>query len=184
MIRNATIAAFGALALAACGQQAQTTDAEPATVEQPAIPAAAAITNADFVQQVANADAYEVQAAEIAAERGMRAEVKTFAAQMRTDHTATSAELTALAPRIGVTAPAAAVTPDNQARLDALRGASGEAFDDLYLDQQVEAHENTVRLFQDYLNNAPAGELRTWAETTLPKLQAHHTHVQGLENAT
>ncbi len=183
MIRTALLAAASALALSACGQQAQT-PAEPVVVEQPAIPALAPINNADFVQQVANSDAFEVQSSTIAEERGARANVKAFAAQMRVDHTATTAELTALAPRIGLAAPTATISAENQARIDSLRGASGEAFDDLYLDQQVEAHENAVKLFQDYLANAPAGELRTWAETTLPKLQAHLTMVQGLENAT
>ncbi|MEJ0061385.1 MAG: DUF4142 domain-containing protein [Terricaulis sp.] len=176
--------AVSAFALtAACGQQATTTET-PTPIEAPALPTVAQITNADFAQAVANSDAFEIQSAEIAAHRGVRADVKEFARMMRTDHTATTAELTGLAPTINLTAPTPVLDADHNAKLEALRNASGEAFDDLYLDQQVEAHENAVSTFESYLTGAPQDPLRQWAETTLPKLRTHLERVRTLENAT
>lgn len=183
MIRTKLLAAAGALALlAACGQQAQTAEAPPAPA--PVEVAQATISEADFVQFVTNADAFEIQAATLASERGTRAEVKQFAATMATDHAATSQQVAALAPQLGITAPAPALDVEHQQRLDTLRTLEGAEFDDAYLDQQVAAHEAAVRTFEDYAQNASAGPLRDWAQTTLPKLRTHLASVQSLENAT
>jgi putative membrane protein len=183
-MRKTILIAVSALALtAACGQQATTTEVTPPPVAE-APPAPAQITNADFAQAVANTDAFEIQAAEIATQRGVRADIKEFARMMRTDHTATTGELTTLAPTLGLTAPTPALDADHNAKLEALRNASGEAFDDLCLDQQVQAHQDAINLFQSYLAGAPQDALRQWAEATLPKLRTHHERAQSLENAT
>lgn len=184
MRRTTWIIAASALALAACGQQATTTAEAPADTTPVEAPVLGRATPADFVQTVANSDAFEIQSAEIAAQRGVRQEVKDFAAMMRTDHTATTQQLTTLAPTINLTAPTPTLTAEQQSDLEALRNASNEDFDDLYLDQQVEAHENAVNAFEGYIRNAPQDQLRQWAETTLPKLRQHLEQVQGLENAT
>lgn len=183
MIRT-TLMAAGALALVACGQQSTTTEtAEAPTIETPA-PVQAVMTDAEFVQAVANADAFEIQSSELAATRAARQDVKNFAAMMVRDHRATTQELSALAPTLNLTAPTPTIDASHQAKLDSLRGQTGEAFDDAYLDAQVEAHENAVRAFEGYIAGAQAGPLRDWANTTLPKLRTHLTSVQSLENAT
>jgi len=182
MTKHALLA-FSALALVACGQQATTETTEttpPPPVEAPV----AQMTDAAFVQAVADADAYEVQTSELVSQRASRQEVKDFAAMMVRDHRATTQELTTLAPTINLTAPTPQIDSSRQSRIDTLRGQSGESFDDAYLDEQVEAHENAVRLFENYLVGAPAGPLRDWATTTLPKLRTHLTQVQALEDAT
>jgi putative membrane protein len=182
MVRTSLLAAISALALAACGQSTQTAETPPAP--EPAAPQQAAITEADFVQLVANSDAFEIQVSQLASDRAARSEVKDFAAMMVRDHTATTQELTALAPTIGLTAPTPVLDSEHQLKLDTLRGLSGAAFDDAYLDRQVEAHEAAISAFQNYIQSASAGPLRDWAQTTLPKLQTHLSSVQSLENAT
>jgi len=182
MFKYALLAA-SALSLAACGQQTttETTETTPATE---AVAPAAAMSDADFAQAVANADAFEVQSSELAASRAARQEVKDFASMMVRDHTQTTQELTALAPQINLTPPTPQLDGQKADRLNALRSASGEAFDDAYLDAQVAAHEEAVRTFENYVAGAPAGPLRDWANTTLPKLRTHLQQVQQLENAT
>lgn len=177
-------AGLSALALAAaCGQSAQVTTPPPET-PPPAAPAAVTISPQDFAQRVANSDAFEIQSSELAAARGARADVKQFAQMMVRDHRTTTQELSTLAPTIGLTAPTAALDAGQRANIATLEAASGEAFDDAYLDQQVAAHEAAVRLFQDFIAGAPEGPLKQWAQTTLPKLQQHLSSVQALENAT
>lgn len=176
--------AAGALALAACGQQAATDQPETTTVEGPAAPQQAAMSDADFVRTVANSDAFEIQSSELASTRAGRQQVKDFAAMMVRDHGATTQQLTALAPTINLTPPAPVLDGEMQRKLDGLRGQNGEAFDDAYLDAQVTAHESAVRLFEQYVAGAQPGPLRDWANTTLPKLREHLQHAQGLENAT
>jgi putative membrane protein len=177
--------AASVLALAACGQQSAKTDQpETTTAEGPAMPQAAAMTDAQFVQAVANADAFEIQSSELASSRAARQQVKDLAAMMVRDHSSTTQQLTTLAPTINLTAPTPALNGEMQRKLDGLRSQSGEEFDDAYLDAQVEAHQNAIRTFESFVAGAQAGPLRDWANTTLPKLREHLQHAQGLENAT
>lgn len=103
---------------------------------------------------------------------------------MLRDHRATASELTALAAHVNLAAPTPQLDAAHTATLDALREARGEAFDDAYLDAQVEMHENAVRAFESYIAGAQAGPLRDWANATLQKLRTHRDQVQALENAT
>lgn len=184
MVRMTLLAAASALALTACGQTAtQTAEAPPAPdVAAPATQPA--MTEAQFVQLVANSDAFEIQASQLAADHASRQEVKDFAAMMVRDHTATTQELSALAPTLGLAAPTPVLDADTQAKLDRLRGLSDAEFEDAYLDQQVEVHENAVQAFQAYAQSGAPGPLRDWVNTTLPKLQTHLSSVQSIENAT
>jgi putative membrane protein len=177
--------AIAALALTACGQQSANTDRpETTTVEGPAAVQPAAMSDAGFVQTVANSDAFEIQSSELAATRAGRQQVKDFAAMMVRDHSSTTQQLTTLAPAINLAAPAPVLDGEMQRKLDGLRNQDGEAFDDAYLDAQVEAHENAIRAFEQYVAGAQPGRLRDWANSTLPKLREHLQQVQGLENAT
>jgi len=178
--------AASAVALTACGQStttSTTTDNEVRTPQATA-PAVNAMSAADFVQTVANSDAFEIQSSQLANTRAARQEVKDFAAMMVRDHTLTSQQLTALAPQIGLPTPTPQLDATKQAQIASLRGQNGAGFDDAYLDAQVAAHTEAVRLFEDFTANGEPGPLRDWANTTLPKLREHLTHVQGLEDAT
>lgn len=178
------VVALGALALAACGQQTTETTTETQTAETPGTEQTAQMTDADFVSTVAASDAFEIQSSELAAQRAARQDVKDFAGRMVTEHRATTQELTQLASQLNMTAPTPALSSAMQGRIDSLRGQSGEAFDDAYLDAQVNAHEEAVRAFETYLASAQPGPLRDWANNTLPKLRTHLSQVQNLENAT
>jgi putative membrane protein len=182
MIRYVLIAC-AATALTACGQQTTATT-EPDAPPPAAAPAVNAMSAADFVQTVANSDAFEIQSSGLASSRAARQEVKDFAATMVRDHTLTTQQLTALAPQINLSAPTPQLDAAKQGQIEALRGQTGAAFDDAYLDAQVAAHTEAVRLFEEFAANGEPGPLRDWANTTLPKLREHLTHVQGLENAT
>jgi putative membrane protein len=181
MIKQIAIVAMLA-GLAACGQTTSTSETE--TPPEAAAPAASAMSAAEFAQNVANADAFEIQSSELAAQRGARQEVKDFAATMVRDHTMTSQQLAALAPQLNMTPPTPMLDAAKQGRIDALRAQSGQGFDDAYLDAQVAAHTEAVTMFEQFVASAEPGPLRDWANTTLPKLREHLTHVQQLENAT
>jgi putative membrane protein len=173
----------GALvALGACSQQTTTTEAD--VPSETAAPAVAAMSAAEFAQNVANSDAFEIQSSGLAAQRAARQEVKDFAATMVRDHTMTSEQLAVLAPQLNMTPPAPQLDGAKQGQIGALRGQNGAAFDDAYLDAQVAAHTDAVRMFEQFVASAEPGPLRDWANTTLPKLREHLTHVQQLENAT
>lgn len=182
MTRYLLIAA-SAFALAACGQQATVDTAETDT-QEPAAVGQAGMSAVEFVQTVAASDAFEIQSSELAAQRGARQDVKSFASEMVTAHRQTSQELTQLTSTNNLPAPTPQLNATQQSSLDNLRNQTGEAFDDAYLDAQVAAHENAVRTFEQYASNGEAGALRDWAQSTLPHLRQHLERAQGLENAT
>lgn len=179
-MRLALLAAASALTLAACGQPATTPVAAPPPMETPAAPVTPAVTADSFVQSVANSDAFEIQASRLVATKGVRADVKTFAAMMVRDHTATSQQLTALAPQAGLTAPTPTIDAAMQANVDALNAATSADFDATYIAQQIAAHQAAVALFQNFIAGAVDGPLKTWANETLPKLQDHLARAQAL----
>lgn len=183
-MKNTLIVAASAFALAACGQQVTTETAETQTPAEQQTTQTTQVSDAEFVQTVANSDAFEIQSSELAAQRAARQDVKDFASLMVREHTATTQELTQLASQLNMTAPTPQLDAGMSGRIDSLRGMTGESFDDAYLDAQVSAHEQAVNAFENYIANAPAGPLRDWASNTLPKLRTHLTQVQNLENAT
>jgi putative membrane protein len=185
MVRIKFIAAASVLALmGACGQQAATQAEAPPAAETPAMPSVITPSAAEFAQLTANSDAYEIQASELAATRAARQEVKDFAAIMVRDHNQTTQQLASWAQTNDMAAPTPAVSAEQQRMIDQLRGLNGEQFDDAYIDQQTEAHEQAVEAFNNYAQNGEAGPLRDWAQNTLPKLREHLTHVEGLDSAT
>src|SRR5262245_61770022 len=86
-----------ALIMAACGQQpasapqqqAETAPVAPEPPVAPVTPMQPAVSPAEFVQKVANSDAFEIQSGQLAAQRASRAEVKQFGRMLITDHQTT-----------------------------------------------------------------------------------------------
>lgn len=185
---SAQLGAVGALVLlAACGQEATTPETAPApapTAEAPVTPPMPSITPAEFVQNAANTDLFEIQASQLAATKASRAGVKDFARMMVTDHQATTRELTSLAPQVQLTAPTPVLSSAHESTMTDLRAKTGTDFDDAFIDAQVEAHENAVNMFQNFVNTAADGPLKQWAQTTLPKLQQHLEQARQLDSAT
>ncbi len=177
------IPALSVLALAACGQQAQQ-QAElpaPAPVET-ATPAA--MTDVEFMQAALNADAFEIQSSELAAQRASRADVKEVAATLVQENRAATTALTNLAPTVQAPALTPVVAEDQADDLADLQTKNGEAFDDAYLDDQVEAHNSTIALYERFIATAQPGPLKDWAQNTLTTMRTHRDRVQTLENAS
>lgn len=181
MSRHLLLAAVGALALAACGQQATTTTAEGPPVSEPATPAPVQMSDADFVTAVGHATAFEIQSSQLAPRHASRADVKSFAAMMVRDHTAAGQQLAGLTPTLNLQAPPSDLDPAMTEQLNVLNSANGAAFDTAYINDQVTAHQQAVTLFENYVAGAPAGPLKDWASTTLPTLRTHLQNAQALQ---
>jgi putative membrane protein len=183
----------GALALllssvAACGQTATTapTDTSMATTPEPTtpqMPAIAPVSTADFIQKAAISDMFEIQAAQLAETRGNTA-VKPFARQMVTDHRASTAALrTALQGQAGLPALPTALDADHQNMLNDLRNANAAEFDQKYVDNQTHAHQDALRLMQNYAQNGDNAALKTFASNTAPTVQHHLDMIQNIDHS-
>jgi putative membrane protein len=142
---------------------------------------AAPVSDSTFVKKAATSDMYEIQASRLAQAKATSADVKTFAGRMVTDHTKTSDRLKSiLASKSGLKAPTALDTR-HRTLLSQLRSARGAVFDRLYVQQQLQAHQQAVMLFTSESQNSKDADLKSFAGQTLPTLQQHLTMAQQLQ---
>ncbi|MCI3179622.1 DUF305 domain-containing protein [Caulobacter sp. CCUG 60055] len=183
-----------ALSLAACGKKAETSNpadgGAPQAAQQPdANPAATIPTPSneaaapDFVAKAAAGDLYEIQASKIALTRANNAEVKKFARMMIDAHVKTTEGLKKAIAASGqaITLPAA-LPDDLQGKVDELNKADAKAFDKVYVDGQVDAHQAALNLFQRYANDGTVAQLKSFAAETAPTIQNHLSLAKGLKD--
>jgi putative membrane protein len=135
----------------------------------------------DFVRKAAMSDMYEVQAGQIAAQKGQSNAVKQFGQHMVDAHTQTTNELKGIvqAENIKVTPPTA-LDDAHKKLIDDLNAVSGEDFDKTYADQQVKAHKQAVDLFESYAKDGDNAAVKQFASTTLPVIKQHLSDAQTL----
>jgi putative membrane protein len=140
-------------------------------------------TTADFVQEAATSDMFELQSSKLAAEKGTSQE-KSFAQQMITDHTKTTNDLKGLVNggRVKAEIPTA-LDSSHQSKLDKLKSASGKDFSSDFDSYQVSAHKDAVSLFERYAKGGDNPDLKDWAGKTLPTLRHHLDMAQELGKA-
>jgi putative membrane protein len=133
----------------------------------------AAPTTAEFINQAAISDMFEIKEGQLASQHG-NAQTKAFAEQMVQDHTKTSQELKMMLQSGTVKAVAPPdVDKQHQKMLDDLKAEKPDKFDKSYRKDQVDAHETAVSLFERYSKNGDEPALKAWAAKTLPSLQHH-----------
>jgi putative membrane protein len=175
-----------ALGFAACSPENPASEAVPtdtAALDDGAMTDTAVdpgVTN--FVEKASLSNMYEVEAGRLALERSKVQAVKDFAQKMVDAHSASLTELTTLASAAMVTPPSA-LDNDHSGKLDALRNASVEDFDDVYIDQQTEAHENTLNLVKDFAANGKDAGLQAFAAKMQPTVEEHLTTVKALDDS-
>jgi len=183
------LAPLALLVTAGCDRGAESANADAANValDDSAEEAAdgTALPRADipsFVESAAASDMYEIEAGKLGSDKASNPDVKSFAEMLVTDHTKSSAEMKAAASqaRPGLT-PLAALPADKQAKIDALKAASGEEFDRLFLTQQVEAHTAALQLLEAYASGGEAQSLKDFAAKTAPVVKAHLEKAKSLQ---
>lgn len=114
----------------------------------------------------------EVIAARLAQPQGQSAKVKNFAAAMLRDHAKANRQLKGLAQKDGYTMPAAP-TQEQETGLAKLRPLHGKDFDAAYAQMAVKDHRDAAPLFQAESTSGSDGDLKAFAQQTLPVLQHH-----------
>jgi putative membrane protein len=155
------------------------TATDSAAILAPAAPATPT-DRTGYVQTAAASDLFEIQSSQIAQTKAQRSEVRDFAQMMVTHHTQTTAALTAAASTSGIT-PQPTLMPPQAAMIQELQQASPASFDQLYMRQQVAAHQMALALHQTYAARGDTAALRTVAATAVPIVQQHLTRAQQLD---
>jgi putative membrane protein len=156
-------AALAALALPATAQTAKNTQ--------------------QFVNKAAISDMFEIESSKLAQQKSDNNEIKHFAQKMVNDHTKTTNEMKPIVQKIQGMQMPSEMDVEHKSKLEQLRSASGAQFDQRYRMQQIEGHQAAVALFQDYANSGDNGELKAFAQKTLPDLRKHLQEAQALPQA-
>ena len=125
-----------------------------------------------FYKKAAEAGMAEVQAGQMAQEKGTNPAVKDFAAMMVKDHSEANKKLMKIASAKNIDLPKGPGLM-NMAKEKKADMKSGESFDKDYIQQQVKAHEDTVELLQKEIDSGKDPEAQAFAKETLPKVKAH-----------
>jgi putative membrane protein len=144
--------------------------------------ATAPVAAADFTNQVAASDRFEIESGQLAASKATSTEVKSFAQMLVKDHQKSTADLKAAAGQASPPlTPDPALDAEKQGMLSALQAANGADFDRLFVEQQIAAHEKALALLQSYSAGGDNESLRGFATKAASVVEAHLGQVRGLK---
>ena len=183
------LGAFGILA--ACSpKNDQTTDTLTTTPPAPAVtpvPADAAWTDANVVDVLTVANQGEVDYSQIGAEKATRADVKKYAKLMVKDHGAMLDAVKSLATKLNVT-PASndkanGLKEETTKDINDLNGKTvGKDFDNEFMEEQVDMHQETLDLLNDLDSRTTNADLKAAIAEAKPKVQAHLDQAKALKD--
>ncbi|MGK9234051.1 DUF4142 domain-containing protein [Inquilinus limosus] len=135
-----------------------------------------------FVQQAGRSDMFEIEAARIALRRTQSPEIRAFAEMMVADHTRSQEQITKAVKDHDLSTPLPKrIDLKHQQILDQLQRAADADFDRLYLNGQVTAHQEALKVYQHYAPTAEEPSLRAVAEAGLPMIQRHLDRARALQ---
>jgi len=183
------LGAFGILA--ACSpKNDQTVDTLATTPPAPAVtpvPADAAWTDANVVDVLTVANQGEVDYSQIGAEKATRADVKKYAQKMVKDHGTMLDAVKSLATRLNVTPAtndkATDLKEENTKDINDLNGKTvGKDFDNEFMEEQVDMHQETLDLLNDLDSRTTNADLKAAIAEAKPKVQAHLDQAKALKD--
>lgn len=166
--------ALGSIALAA--------DMPMAKPEMAATGEAAMTMTQTYANAAAVADMYEIEAANLAWERSQSEPVKAFAKMLIADHTASTSKLKVLVDQNEGSLPDA-LDEKHEAMIDQLQAADAGQFDKLWLSQQIAAHEEALKLHQDYAMSGEHEAFKTFAADTAKVIEGHLKQAKSLSGS-
>ncbi|HEY2342627.1 MAG TPA: DUF4142 domain-containing protein [Chthoniobacteraceae bacterium] len=138
-------------------------------------------SDASFIKSAYQDGLGEVKLGEMGQSKTANADVKAFASQMVTDHTAANTELKGLADSKKVDLPSdpTLVEQGKEKLLDAKTGAD---FDKAFADKMVSDHKSAVSAFEKAASEAKDTDVKNLAAKILPTLKSHLSMAESLKN--
>ena len=127
-----------------------------------------------YVARSAASDLFEITSSRVALDKSRNPDVRRFAQTMIDHHTRTTEQLTRAARASGLTPPPPTLEPQQVEMLRQLEGeAPSPAFDRLYVNQQLNSHQQALELQATYGAGGDAPALREAALQTAPVVAEH-----------
>ncbi|WP_174300122.1 DUF4142 domain-containing protein [Caulobacter sp. S45] len=134
-----------------------------------------------YVTAAGQSDKFEITEGRLAAQMGSSDKVRAFGQKMITDHTKSTMKVMAAAKMSGLPKmPPPALRPDQQDMVAQLKAASGPAFDSLYIQQQMQSHQQALMVQQNYAKHGADMHLKMVAMKTVPVVQEHISMLQNM----
>jgi len=132
------------------------------------------INGQSYVMMAAAGDQFEIQSSQIALIKAVSPDVRNFAQKLINDHTMMSSKLSAAAIAAGLAAPVPVLNVDQQQMINDLQAAASSLnFDQLFLRDQIIAHELALALHSNYATAGDTPALRVVASNAVPIIQQH-----------
>jgi putative membrane protein len=170
--------AVAALAITGAGAGAFAQDASTAEQAGPAAQNSAMA----YVTAAGQSDQFEIQEGKIAASMGQSPKVRAFGKQMIEDHQKSTRMVMAAALQSGLPEmPPPPLRPDQQQMIAQLQSTSGPAFDRMYVQQQLQSHQQALNLQQSYSRGGGDPNLRGAATKIVPVVQHHLGELESMQ---
>ena len=129
----------------------------------------------DYVKMAADADMYEIASSKVALRKTKNPAIKSMASELITDHTTTSKALMgALVNKDRtITRPSMTMSADNDNKVALLKKTPKKSFDDIYLRQQLQAHQTAWALHKGYATEGTDATLQQVAASAVPVVEKH-----------
>lgn len=133
-----------------------------------------------FFNQAARLGEKEVTLSRIAAERATNPQVRAFASEMVTAHTAANKELAALIRQKGARIDDQDRAIEQRELAKKWSDKKGADFDEDYLEAIIDAHQDTIDVLENGADSKDA-DIAAYASKLLPTVKAHLAHAEKLE---
>jgi putative membrane protein len=134
----------------------------------------------DFMLAAAQGGMTEVKLGELAAQKGMRADVKAFGQMMVKDHTAINGDLKALAAQKGVTFPDS-LDAKHQGMVDKMAALTGSEFDDAYIAGMIEDHKMDAKEFKAESAETKDADIKSFVDKSIPVVDEHLKRITAMK---
>jgi putative membrane protein len=133
-----------------------------------------------FITAAAQAELGEIELSRIAARSAVSPEIRSFAAKMVQEHTASNAELGQIALKENIPAPIAPDSDHMQLR-DKLIALRGKNLDKAYMEAMRSDHQNMVDFLTAASATVTSDDLHNFIRKTLPVVRRHLHMAQELK---
>jgi putative membrane protein len=128
--------------------------------------------DSSFIRTLAEGGRVEVEAGELAANKGVSNDVRKFGLMMAKDHGAANQKIATIAKAKGIALPTA-FSAEKTEMLNRLRSQEGARFDQEYLAHMVAGHEKTLELLKSEISGGGSSDTKALAQELLPTVQSH-----------
>jgi putative membrane protein len=133
-----------------------------------------------FFEQASRLGKKEVALSKIAADRASNSQVRAFAADMVTAHTAANTELKTLVGQKGAMIDHRDDALEERELKKEWKNKKAEDFDKDYINTMIDAHEDTIDVLENGADSKD-GDISAYANKLLPKVKSHLDRAEKIE---